>query len=451
MRDRLSDIPTAVVGTARRGCSRRSLLTVAALGSPGMALCTLAARVAGARQTAARAKAVLVVYAGGGISHHDAFDPKPEAPPEVRGEFTPISTALPGVHFTEFLPALSRDLHRFALIRSVYHQQTDHGVSAYLMLRGYAQPDPSFDRPENQLRAHPNIGSHIARLVGPQNGLPAYICVPGLSYLATVNYYTAGWMGRAYDPFLLKSDPNLETFAVSRLSLAPVVNEERLSARRSLLTQIGHDRQPSGRATAAVDVQYARAFEALTTESTRRVFDLSSEPAAMRDAYGRTRTGQSCLVARRLIEAGVPFVAVDDDVWDHHGTIFPALRQRLPELDAAFSTLLGDLAERGLLESTLVLLLTDFGRTPTINKGAGRDHWPGVFSILAAGAGIQGGQVIGSSDRLGAAPHERPVTPQDVAATLYRLLGLNPHQDYETVDGRPLPMLDRGEPLRELL
>src|SRR5262249_33681565 len=159
----------------------------------------------------------------------------------------------------------------------------------------------------------PNIGSHIARLVGPQNGLPAYICVPGLSYLATVSYYTAGWMGRAYDPFLLKSDPNLDTFAVSRLSLAPVVNEARLSARRSLLTQLGHDRQPGGRATAAVDAQYARAFEALTTESTRRVFDLSGEPAALRDAYGRARTGQSCLVARRLIEAGVPFVAVDDD------------------------------------------------------------------------------------------------------------------------------------------
>lgn len=451
MSDRLSGVPTIVVGTGRRALSRRSLLQSAALGLPGIALSTLAARGLIAGQTAPRARSVLVVYAGGGISHHDAFDPKPEAPAEVRGEFTAISTALPGVQFTEFLPALSRDMHRFALIRSVHHTQTDHGVSAYLMLRGYSQPDPSFDRPENQLRANPNIGSHVARLVGSRNGLPAYICVPGLSYLATVNYYTAGWMGRAYDPFLLKSDPNLNTFAVSQLSLAPVVTDERLTARRSLLWELGRDRQLTGPVISAADVQYARAFEALTTESTRRVFDVAREPEAVRDAYGRTRIGQSCLVARRLIEAGAPFVTVDDDVWDHHGTIFPSLRQRLPELDAAISSLLCDLAERGLLDSTLVLLLTDFGRTPTINKGAGRDHWPGVFSIVAAGAGIPGGQVIGSSDRLGAAPHERPVTPQDVAATLYRFLGLDPHQEYKSVDGRQSLMLDRGEPLRELM
>ncbi|MBI3866091.1 MAG: DUF1501 domain-containing protein [Planctomycetia bacterium] len=451
MPDRASEIPSAVVGTGRSAWSRRGLLKSAALGLPGLALSELAARCSRAGQTAPRARSVLVVYAGGGISHHDAFDPKPEAPVEVRGEFQATPTAVPGVQFTDLLPALARDLHRFSLIRSVYHTQTDHGVSAYLMLRGYSQPDPSFDRPENQLRANPNMGSHVARLVGTRNGLPAYICVPGLSYLATVNYYTAGWMGRAYDPFLLKSDPNLDTFAVSRLSLEPVVSDERQTMRRLLLTELGRDRHLTGPAISSVDVQYRRAFEALMTETTRRVFDVAREPASIRDAYGRTRIGQSCLVARRLIEAGVPFVTVDDDVWDHHGTIFPALRQRLPELDAAFSTLLGDLSARGLLDSTLVLLLTDFGRTPTINKGAGRDHWPGVFSILAAGAGIPGGQVIGSSDRLGAAPHERPVTPQDVAATLYHLLGLDAHQEYKGVDGRAHLMLDRGEPLPELL
>jgi hypothetical protein len=451
MHDRLSEIPSVVLRAGRWSFCRRNFLKSAALGLPGLALTALAACRAGAGQTATRARSVLVIYAGGGISHHDAFDPKPEAPAEVRGEFSVIPTALPGVQFTEFLPALARDMHRFALIRSMHHTQTDHGVSAYLMLRGYAQPDPSFDRPENQLRANPNIGSHVARLVGPRNGLPAYICVPGLSYLATVNYYTAGWMGRPYDPFLLKSDPNLDTFAVSRLSLSPVVPDERLAARRTLLGELATSRQPTGPAISAANVQYSRAFEALANESTRQVFDVAREPAPVRDAYGRTRIGQSCLVARRLIEAGVPFVTVDDDVWDHHGTIFPALRQRLPELDAAFSTLLGDLDGRGLLDSTLVLLLTDFGRTPTINKGAGRDHWPGVFSILAAGAGIPGGQVIGSSDRFGAAPHERPITPQDVAATLYRFLGLEPYQEYMSVDGRASPMLDRGDVIRELL
>jgi len=432
-------------------CSRRRWLVGASLGFPGFFLGELLARRAAAGHIASRARSVLVVYAGGGISHHDGFDPKPEAPAEVRGEFGTIATALPGVAFSEYLPALARDVTSFALIRSLTHTQSDHGVSAYLMLRGSPQPDPSFDRPENQLRANPNIGSHVARLIGPRRGLPAYICVPGLSYLATVGYYTAGWMGRRFDPFLLKSDPNSQAFDVSRLALAPAVADERLAARRSLLGKLADERRIADGKTAAIEVQYGRAFEALTTESTRRAFDIDRESAALRDAYGRTRTGQSCLVARRLIEAGVPFVTVDDDIWDHHGGIFPALRLRLPELDAAFSSLLRDLADRGLLESTLVLLLTDFGRTPTINKGAGRDHWPGVFSVVAAGAGIAAGQVIGSSDRLGAAPHERPITPQDVAATLYHLLGLDPFQTYRSVDGRPFHVLDCGEPIRELL
>ncbi len=430
---------------------RRGFLSAASLAVPGVFLGDLIARQAQADRPRARARSVLVIYAGGGISHHDAFDPKPEAPSEVRGEFSTIQTALPGIAFSEHLPRLARDLDQFTLLRSVHHTQTDHGVSAYLMLRGYAQPDPSFDRPENQLRANPNIGSHVARLIGPRNGLPAYICVPGLSYLATVNYYTAGWMGRPYDPFLLKSDPNSTSFEVSRLALSPVVSDDRLAARRALLGTLTNERQFSGRTVAGMDVQYSRAFAALAMETTRRAFDAAREPEALRDAYGRTRIGQSCLVARRLIEAGVPFVTVDDDVWDHHGAIFPALKQRLPELDAAFSSLLRDLHVRELLNTTLVLLLTDFGRTPTINKGAGRDHWPGVFSVLAAGAGIGGGHVIGSSDRLGATPHERAITPQDIAATLYEFLGLDPFQEYASIDGRVFRMLDRGEAIRELL
>jgi hypothetical protein len=444
-------LTAAFVSASRQVMGRREFSRAAALGVPGVFLGDLLARQVRADRRPARARSVLMIYAGGGISHHDAFDPKPEAPSEVRGEFSTIQTALPGIAFSEHLPLLARDLDQVALVRSVHHTQTDHGVSAYLMLRGYAQPDPSFDRPENQLRANPNIGSHVARVIGPQNGLPAYVCVPGLSYLATVNYYTAGWMGRAYDPFLLKSDPNLETFEVSRLALSPVVSDERLANRRALLGALVGERQFAGRTGAALDVQYSRAFAALAMESTRRAFDVARESDAVRDAYGRTRIGQSCLVARRLVEAGVPFVTVDDDVWDHHGTIFPALKQRLPELDAAFSTLLADLRERGLLETTLVLLLTDFGRTPTINKGAGRDHWPGVFSVLAAGAGITGGQVIGSSDRLGATPRERPIMPQDVAATVYQFLGLDPFQEYSSIDGRLFRMLDRGEAIGEFL
>src|SRR5262245_54549290 len=240
--------PTAAfVSASRCSLSRRGILRGVAGAVTGIYLSDLVARRARADRRPARARSVLVIYAGGGISHHDAFDPKPAAPAEVRGDFSTIPTALPGVAFSEHLPLLARGLDQYALIRSLHHTQTDHGVSAYLMLRGYAQPDPTFDRPENQLRANPNIGSHVARLLGPRNGLPAYICVPGLSYLATVNYYTAGWMGRAWDPFLLKSDPKSPTFEVSHLALSPVVSDERLVSRRALLGALGSERQYPGR------------------------------------------------------------------------------------------------------------------------------------------------------------------------------------------------------------
>jgi uncharacterized protein (DUF1501 family) len=193
-----------------------------------------------------------------------------------------------------------------------------------------------------------------------------------------------------------------------------------------------------------------KAYNILSAGTARRAFDLSAETGKARDAYGRTRLGQSCLLARRLVEAGVPFVTVDDDGWDHHGDIFPGLKQRLPELDRCLSTLLNDLGERGLLGTTLVALLTDFGRTPKINASAGRDHWPNVFSMLFAGAGIPGGQVIGASDAIGAEPIERLITPKDLAATLYHFLGINPFEEYMTPEGRPLKMLDEGEVIQEL-
>jgi uncharacterized protein (DUF1501 family) len=203
-------------------------------------------------------------------------------------------------------------------------------------------------------------------------------------------------------------------------------------------------------AARSMTVQQQRAYTVLSAGTTRRAFDISREPGRVRDAYGRTRLGQSCLLARRLVEASVPFVTVDDDGWDHHGQVFPELRKRLPELDRCLSTLLEDLDARGLLQTTLVTLLTDFGRTPQINRSAGRDHWPGVFSVLYAGAGVPGGQVVGASDKIGGMPAERRITPKDLAATLYRLLGINPFQDYQSLDQRPFKVLDEGEVLREL-
>lgn len=389
----------------------------------------------------------------GGISHHDSFDPKPDAPAEIRGEFRTIPTKLPGVRFSEHVPRLARMIDSYALIRSVQHNQTDHGVGAYYMLRGYTQPDPSLDRPENQNRANPTIGAHVGRLLDSANGLPPYLVVPGLSYLAQINYYTAGWMGRAYDPFVLRSDPNLPGFEVPGLTEPAGVSPAR--ARQRLTLAQAMDEQcrlfEASPAAKGMGTHYARAYQILSTDRARRAFDLGAEPDRVRDAYRRTRLGQGCLLARRLVEAGVPFVTVDDDGWDHHAQVFPGLRQRLPELDRCLSALLADLGARGLLGTTLVVLLTDFGRTPRVNASAGRDHWPGVFSVLFAGAGIRGGQVLGASDRSGAGPRESPVTPKDLAATLYHLLGIDPFQDYRSREGRPFKVLDGGDIIRGLL
>ncbi len=433
--------------------NRRAFLRAGTLGAFGLSL----ARYLGLREAQgaapAPAKSVLLIYTMGGISHHDSFDPKPEAPAEVRGEFSTIPTRLPGVRFSEHVPRLAQMADQFALLRSVQHNERDHGVGAYYMLRGFPQPDPSLDRPENQKRANPTFGAHVARLRGSANGLPPYICVPGLSYLAQIDYYTAGWMGRGYDPLVLRADPNSPAFAVPGLMPAPEVPARRLHQRMSLAQTI--DRQcllfESSADARGMEAHHERAYQVLSSSRTRRAFEIGAEPDRVRDAYGRTRLGQSCLLARRLVEAGVPFVTVDDDGWDHHAQVFPGLKQRLPDLDRSLSALLEDLRQRGLLPTTLVALLTDFGRTPQINKSAGRDHWPGVFSVLFAGAGIGGGQVIGVSDKIGAAPVERRISPKDLAATLYHVLGIDPFQDYRDRQGRTFKVLDEGDVIRELV
>lgn len=432
--------------------TRRSCLMSGALGALGLSLADVfRMRRAQAHTVEPRASSVILIYAMGGISHHDTFDPKPDAPVEVRGEFRPIATRLPSVFFSDHVPLLAQCADRFALIRSVHHNQTCHGVGAYYMLRGYTQPDPTFDRPENQYRANPTIGSQVARLFGFRNGLPPYICVPGLSYLATIDYYTAGWLGRAYDPYVTKSDPSRPDFNVSGLALESQILPDRLEDRFNLLSQLDGLNPPGDPQTVqSVTVHYEKAHSLLTSNNARRAFDVAAESDRTRDAYGRSRLGQSCLIARRLVEAGVPFVTVDDDGWDHHGGIFPGLRQRLPELDQGLAAMLRDLAERGLLEKTLVVLLTDFGRTPKINAGAGRDHWPRVFSVLVAGAGIPGGQVIGASDRIGGDLIRAAVSPKDLAATFYHFLGIDPFQEYKTADGRPMRILDEGRVVRGL-
>lgn len=436
-----------------RAMNRRAFLKAGTLGALGLSLAEYFALREARGAEPARASSVLLVYAMGGISHHDSFDPKPDAPAEVRGEFRTIATRLPGIRFTEHVPRLAGMLDQFTLLRAVHHNERDHGVGAYYMLRGYTQPDPSLDRPENQKRANPTIGSQVARLLGSPGGMPPYVCVPGLSYLAQIDYYTAGWMGRAYDPLVLRSAPNLPTFGVPGMMPVADVPAARLRGRAALARAIDRQCQLFEKSPGArgMDAHQERAYRVLSAAQTRRAFDIGSEPDRVREAYGRTRLGQSCLLARRLVEAGVPFVTADDDGWDHHAQVFPGLRQRLPDLDRSLAALLDDLRQRGLLRTTLVVLLTDFGRTPRLNPAAGRDHWPGVFSVLLAGAGVPGGQVLGASDRIGSEPSAGPVTPKDLAATLYHLLGIDPFQDYRSIDGRPFKVLDSGEVIREVV
>ncbi len=436
-----------------RRAGRRGVLQAGILGCVGLSLPQyLRMRQAWGGQPS-RADSVLVIWPSGGVSHHDTFDPKPLAPAEVRGEFGTLETSVPGVRFSDRVPLLAREMRRSALVRCAHHREGDHGVATYAMLRGYAQPSPAFDRPENQRNTHPNIGSIVARERRPTNDLPAYVCVPGLGYVTQVNYFTPGWLGPRYAPFILKSDPNTPGFEVRDLYPPRDVSAERAGRRHRMLATVdGAFREfDGGRDVGAMDAYYQRAYRILSSAPARRAFSLEDEPARVRDAYGRTRLGQSCLLARRLIEAGVPFVTVDDDGWDHHGKIYPALKARLPDLDRAVATLLADLDDRGLLARTLVAFLTDFGRTPANNKDAGRDHWPSVFSIFFAGAGIRGGQVIGSSDATGAEPVDRTVTPKDIARTIYHFLGIDPTKEYLTPDGSPVRYLDQGELIPELL
>ena len=432
--------------------SRRAFLEVGTLSAFGLSLSQYLALASAARAAPARAKSVLIIYTMGGISHHDSFDPKPAAPAEIRGEFSTIATRLPGIRFSEFVPRLAGMADRFALIRSVHHQEGDHGVAGYYLLRGYPHAESGLDLMQKK-RAHPTTGAHSARLLGSRNGLPPYIVVPGTTHNALMDHFTAGWMGRAYDPFILRSDPNQPSFEVPGLSPRIEIPAQRLEQRIGLSREI--DRQcrllESSASANSMGQNHERAFQVLSAGRTREAFDIHREPDRLRDAYGRTRLGQSCLLARRLVEAEVPFITVDDDGWDHHSQVFQGLRQRLPELDRCLPVLLNDLQERGLLETTLVMLLTDFGRTPRVNQAAGRDHWPGVFSVILAGAGIRSGQVIGASDPIGAEPSEAPVGPKDLAATLYHLLGINPFQEYQSRDGRPFRVLDSGQIVGQLV
>ena len=411
--------------------SRRDFLRLGGFAVGGVSLPQLLAAAGGRSDVSC-----LVYFHTGGLCQHDSFDPKPAAPREVRGGFGTIPTTVPGVRFSELLPRCAKNFDRFAVIRSMYSLEAIHEKAKQYAFSG--------QRPNNAYK-HPVYGSVVAREQGARNGLPPFVVIPRKDICAD-----PGFLGSAYAPFIT-GDPNKERFSVQDLTLPTGLGLEEARGRAALLSKLDSRLEAIEKSGVvdSMDHFYQKALDLVRSPEAKRAFDIGAEPESLRDAYGRTTGGQGALLARRLIEAGVRLVTVFHGGYDTHSDNDATNKKLYPEFDQAFSTLLEDMDSRGLLDTTLVLAIGEFGRTPEINHSAGRDHWPGVFSIAVAGAGVPGGQVIGASDAMGAEPVDRPVSIEDLGATIYRKLGIDTHTEYHAL-GRPIRINDGGEPIREL-
>jgi uncharacterized protein (DUF1501 family) len=436
------------------GLPRRDFLRLGAASLFGMGLTLpglLEAQARAARRgTPTREVSLIFVFLHGGLSTIDTFDLKPNAPVEFRGEFRPIATNVGGIHISEHLPRLSRQMDKFALIRSFRHHNSDHGPADHYIHTGYfptAGFNPSL-KPNNQRPAH---GAIIARKLGPRGSVPPYVCLPKLHPSAGSAY-----LGSSSAPFVIEAEPNAPNFAVPDLVPPPVIAANRLAARRQLLAQVDRFRQSAevraNRHAQAVSVYQQNAFNLMTSPAARRAFDIHAEPERLRDEYGRNSLGQCCLMARRLVQAGVRCVTIDHSNWDTHDNNFATLRRDLlPALDGALSTLFRDLHTRGMLSSTLVVVTGEFGRTPRINRNAGRDHWGPAFTVALGGGGIKGGRVVGATDARAERPAANPRGPEDLAATIFHLLGIDPNEEFYTPEGRPVKIVNNGRVIEELL
>jgi hypothetical protein len=395
----------------------------------------------------------ILIWMDGGPSHFETFDPKPEAPVEIRGEFGSIATKIPGVHFSQYLPRLAAIADKLAIVRSVCHNQGNHGAGNHYMMTGAPPRIPvgcgAF------VSFHPSMGSVAARECGAPDGLPAYFSMPSMSRSGGPNF-----LGARYAPLVVAGDPNNRNFRVRDVSLPKSVLDARFEGRRDLRAVV--DRLPrmrdeaAGDPVAALDDSYEQAYDLVTSPEAQKALDVHNEPDKVRDAYGRNAFGQRALLARRLVEAGVPFITLYDGGWDHHSEIFPGLAKRLPPFEATIAALISDLDERGLLDTTMVIALGEFGRTPKIStlsdrNSPGRDHWSNAMSILFAGGGTPGGQVIGATDRKGYAAIERVLSPENFVSTVYRKLGIDPDKMYYTPQGRPVHLVSNPSPIAELM
>lgn len=439
------------------GLTRRNMLQIG-LGSsiaggitlPQLLQCSAAEQSgAGSASKPQNDVSLIIVFLHGGLSTIDTLDLKPEAPAEFRGEFRPIASSVSGIEVCEHLPELAQAAQHFSLLRSFTHTNSSHGHADHYMLTGY-HPAAGFNsnlKPNNQRPAH---GAIIARKKGPRGGVPPYVCLPSMHASCGPAY-----LGSTCAPFVVDADPNTPGFQVPDLQPALAVDADRLDSRRELLATVDRFR-----ATAELQANTAarqrqtfqdKAFELVTSADTRRAFDIESESDQTRDLYGRTTLGQSCLMARRLVDAGVRCVTIDHHNWDTHYNNFHVLKNDLlPQLDAALPALLNDLHQRGQLDSTLVVVMGEFGRTPRVNKDAGRDHWGPSNALLLAGGGIVGGRVVGQTNSRGERPDGTAHGPEDLAATMYHLLGIRGEDEFHTPEGRPVKIVNDGQVIREL-
>lgn len=447
---------------------RRRLLQIGGLGLLGAALPETAAAREG-RRRGAPAKSVIFLHQFGGPSHHDTFDMKPDAPAEVRGQYRPIRSSAPGIVVCDRLPRTARIMDKVTLVRSVRHEMRNHNSAGYYSLTGHAPPIDD-QRLRDTRDLFPAYGSVVDRLApSSAPGTPSFVAYPHVISDGSITPgQHASFLGQQHDPFFFTQDPASAGFRLPELSLPADLHPSRLENRREVLQLLDRSTRMlefSARAR-GIDAHYRRALTMLTSPTFRQAFDLSSETDAVRRAYGPTTYGQGCLLARRLVEAGVRFVTVyfapsiggqsfDSGGWDTHGfnnnPMYPVLdRYLLPITDQTLPTLLTDLDQRGLLDDTLVVWAGEFGRSPRINSQAGRDHWPQCYTVLLAGGGVKRGHVFGASDRFGAYPATDPVRPEDVSATMFHLLGIDPHTEVRDPLDRPLP-ISTGSVIQDVL
>ena len=415
----------------RTNWSRRDFMKIGSLAFAGLDLPKLLAS-----NTRGSDMSCIVLFQFGGASQLDTFDPKPDAPSDIRSSFKPISTKVPGTQISELLPQTAKLTDKIAIIRSLHAVEAIHERARQHMFSG--------TRPRNEL-LHPSLGSVMAREWGSKNGLPPFVSIPESDLSAE-----AGFLGPTYDPFV-SGDPNKETFSVRDLTLPSGITLDEAGARTRLLSALDSQFKQieESAIVQSMDEFFHKAFDLISSPAAKKAFDIGAEPEKLRDKYGRSTIGQGALLARRLVEAGVRLATVFQYGYDTHVNNEPTNKKIVPEFDRAFAALIEDLEERGRLDTTLVMVIGDFGRTPKVNFSGGRDHWPRASSIALAGAGIQGGALIGATDAHASDPIERPVTVEDVGATMYKALGIDGKKIY-MAGARPVALNKEGEPINEL-